>query len=59
MLVAHPDTKAVELFASEDDRMVLVEPGPDGVEVTTLGARLATVVGPALRITWDGGSAEI
>ena len=53
-LVAEPETRRVELFANRDGRMVPVAP----VIVECLGVRAETV-GGALRLTWDGGTADI
>ncbi len=54
VLVIHPGTKKVELFANRDARMERVEP----VVIECLGVRAETVEGK-LRLTWEGGSAEI
>ena len=53
ILVTDPETRAVELFTPTG--------GSEGmVELATLGGvRLEVVDGPRLRLTWDGGSAEI
>ncbi|MGH9224382.1 MAG: Uma2 family endonuclease [Acidimicrobiales bacterium] len=52
VLVIHPDTRAVELFTAAGRTA-------GTVDVATLGVRLEVVNGPRLRLTWDGGSAEI
>ena len=49
-----PETRRVELFANRDGRMVPVEP----VVIECLGLRAETVDG-VLRLTWDGGTADI
>jgi len=54
VLVIDPDTRAVELFSNVDDRMTPVEP----VVIECLGVRAETVDGK-LRLTWDGGTAQI
>ncbi len=54
VLVIDPDTRRVELFANRDGRMVAVEP----VAIECLGVRAETVEGK-LRLTWDGGTADI
>ncbi len=54
VLVVDPRTKNVELFANRDGRMVPVEP----VVIECLGIRAETVDG-VLRLTWDGGTADI
>lgn len=59
VLVLDPDTRGVELFVLRGDRLVLVQPSPDGVTVDAVGARLRTVDGPGLRVTWDAGTATV
>ena len=54
VLVIEPVTRRVELFANRDGRMVPVEP----VVIECLDVRGETVDGK-LRLTWDGGSADI
>jgi Uma2 family endonuclease len=54
VLVIEPVTRRVELFANRDGKMVPVEP----VTVQCLGVRAATVEGK-LRLSWEGGSADI
>ena len=54
VLVVEPETRRVELFANRDGRMVPVEP----VVIQAVGVRAETVDG-ALRLTWEGGSADI
>jgi Uma2 family endonuclease len=54
VLVIEPETRAVEQFAKRDGRMVPVEP----VFIECLGVRAETVDG-TLRLTWDGGAADI
>ena len=53
VLVIDPETRHVELFANREGRMEPVEP-----VVECLGVRAETVDG-TLRLTWDGGSADI
>ncbi len=54
VLVIEPGTRRVELFANRGGRMEPVEP----VVISSLGVRAETVEG-ALRLTWDGGTADI
>ena len=53
-LVIDPHTRRVELFANRDGRMIPVEPAV----IECLGVRAETVDG-MLRLTWDGGTADI
>ena len=54
VLVIEPTTRAVEVFANVDGRMVPVEPAA----IECLGVR-AEMVDGKLRLTWDGGTADI
>jgi len=54
VLVIEPGTRAVELFANREGRMTPVEPAI----VECLGVTAETVDGK-LRLTWDGGAADI
>jgi Uma2 family endonuclease len=54
VLVIDPGTRRVELFANRDGRMVPMDPA----DVQALGVRAETVDGK-LRLTWEGGSADI
>jgi Uma2 family endonuclease len=54
VLVIDPETRRVELFANRDGRMAPVEP----VVIECLGVSAETVEGK-LRLTWDGGTADI
>ncbi len=54
VLVIEPETMRVELFANRDGRMIPVEPAV----IECLGVRAETVDG-TLRLTWDGGTADI
>ena len=54
VLVIEPENRRVELFANRDGRMESVEP----VHVQALDVRAETVDG-RLRLTWEGGTAEI
>ena len=54
VLVIDPETRGVELFANQDDRMVPVDP----VFIECLGVRAETVDGK-LRLAWEGGTADI
>lgn len=59
-LVIEPGSRHFELYLSRAGRPVLVSSDPDGVvPLDVLGARLSTVPGPALRITWPAGQADI
>jgi len=59
VLVIDPSTRRVELFANRDGRMAPVEPDADGgLLIDALGLRAETVDG-RLRLTWDGGTADI
>jgi Uma2 family endonuclease len=54
VLVIDPESRRVELFANRDERMVPIEP----VFIECLGVQAETVDGK-LRLTWEGGSAEL
>jgi Uma2 family endonuclease len=54
VLVIEPGTRRVELFVNQDGRMEPVEPAV----IECLGVRAETVEGK-LRLTWDGGTADI
>jgi Uma2 family endonuclease len=54
VLVIEPGTRRVELFANRSGCMERVDP----VVVECLGVRAETVAGK-LRLTWDGGAADI
>lgn len=54
VLVIDPETRRVELFANRDGRMEPVKPA----DVQALGVRAETVDG-TLRLTWEGGTADI
>ncbi len=54
VLVIDPDTRRVELFINRCGHMEPVEP----VVIECLGVRAETVDG-TLRLTWDGGTADI
>jgi Uma2 family endonuclease len=54
VLVIEPGTRRIELFANRSGRMEPVDP----VVVDCLGVRAETVDG-RLRLTWDGGAADI
>lgn len=59
MLVIDPDTMAVELFTGVDGAVSPVSAGGDGVLVSdVLGTGFVTVE-QCLRVTWDGGGADI
>ena len=54
VLVVEPESRRVELFANRDGHMVAVEPA----DIQALGVRAETVDG-RLRLTWEGGSADV
>ena len=54
VLIVDPGTRRVELFANRDGRMAPVEP----VLIDCLGVTAETVDG-TLRLSWDGGTADI
>ncbi len=54
VLIVDPGTRRVELFASRDGRMAPVEP----VVIDCMGVTAETVDG-TLRLSWDGGTADI
>lgn len=59
MLVLHPEDRRVEVYRATEYRLVPVAPDADGgLESEVLGIRFDRVNGK-LRLTWDGGSAEI
>jgi hypothetical protein len=55
------ESRRFELYhLNQDGYLVPVQPGDDGVvRSRVLDVGFATVVGPRLRVTWDGGSAEV
>ena len=57
VLVVDPHSRQAEVFGRRGSRMVLVESAPGRLE--SLGVELETVEGPKLRVTWDGGTAEV
>ena len=60
ILVLDPDTRAVALYAPEGGKPTKVAPAADGsVRVAALGMTFTPTAGPKLRLTWDGGTAEI
>jgi hypothetical protein len=56
VLVIDRDSFVVELFSLEGDAFSRAT-GP--VRLTSLGTTIATIDGPGLRVTWDGGSADV
>jgi Uma2 family endonuclease len=59
VLVIDPSTRRVELYANRDGRMMGEDPDPDGtLHIAALGVRAQTV-GGKLRLTWEGGAADI
>jgi Uma2 family endonuclease len=55
VLVVDPETRTPEVFVRRGGRMVLSA----AARLQSLGVELEATTGPALRITWDGGSAEV
>jgi Uma2 family endonuclease len=55
------ESRRFELYRlNQDSQFVPAKPGDDGVvRSQVLDVGFATVVGPRLRVTWDGGSAEV
>lgn len=59
MLIVHPEDRRVELLRAVGDQLLPVTTDADGaVRSDVLGARFATVDG-RLRITWQGGAADL
>jgi len=59
VLIVHED-RQVQLFRLDGrGEMAMVVAGPGGVRCEALGVTFATVAGPRLRVTWDGGAAEV
>lgn len=59
MIVIHPDDRRVELYVREDSRLIPARPDAEGgFRSEVLGVRLVQAAGK-LRVTWDGGSADI
>ena len=56
VLVIDRDTCSVELFRLEGEDFVRTA---GTVELRSLGAVIETIVGPGVRVTWDGGSADV
>ena len=55
VLVVDPETRTPEVFVRRGGRMVLSA----AARLQSLGVELEATTSPALRITWDGGSAEV
>jgi Uma2 family endonuclease len=59
MLIIHPKERRVELLRPVGGQLIAAQPAPDGeLESKVLGVTLRTV-DDKLRITWDGGTADI
>lgn len=59
VLIIHEDRR-VELYCRRDDgEMVRVTLNDDGARSAVLDCTFHTIDGPALRITWSGGTAEV
>ena len=56
VLVIDRDMCAVELFTLVDGQLVRTTAS---VDVASLGATITTIDGPGVRVTWDGGSADV
>jgi Uma2 family endonuclease len=55
-----PGTRAVEQYVLRGGRLLAVLPdGTGAFRSEVLGLELRPVAGPRLRLTWDGGSAEV
>ena len=60
VLVVDPEACTAELFVLRAGRLYSALPDADGsLRSGTLGVALVTVDGPALRLTWDGGQADV
>lgn len=60
MVIVHPQERRVELLRATGDRLLPVTADAGGVvRSDVLGVGFLTVDGPALRITWVGGAADI
>lgn len=55
VLVVDPETRAPEVFVRRGGRMVLAA----AARLSSLGLELELADGPTLRVTWDGGSADV
>ena len=55
VLVVDPETRTPEVFVGRGGRMVLSA----AARLHSLGVEFEATTGPALCITWDGGSAEV
>ena len=56
VLVIDRDTCAVELFSLDDGQFVRTT---DSVDLASLGATITTIAGPGVRVTWEGGAADV
>jgi len=56
VLVIDRDTCAVELFNVAEGELARTT---GSVELASLGARMTTIDGPGVRVTWEGGSADV
>lgn len=59
MLALHPAPRAVELFRLVDDRYVVVSPDAAGTVLSQVLDLRPGVEGAHLRLTWDGGCADV
>lgn len=58
-LIVHEDRRAELYRRREDGNMVQVEQANGSAFSDVLGCTFAVVDGPRLRVTWDGGAAEV
>ena len=56
VLVIDRDTCAVELFSLDDGQSVRTT---DSVGLAALGVTITTIAGPGVRVTWEGGAADV
>lgn len=59
VLILHEDRRADFYRRRDDGMMVQVEQADGSARSETLGCQFTKVDGPRLRITWDGGVAEV
>ena len=59
VLIVHQDRRVEPHRLRADGSYVLVDDGAGTATSTVLGASFTTVDGPALRVDWEGGSAEV
>ena len=60
LLMVDLDTRGVELFVLRGGRLHAALADPSGsIALTAVGVTLATIDGPKLQVSWDGGEVEI